>query len=187
MWLGLRSTVARKGRAHGTGMTLVELLVAAAVACAALTAAWPWLWNVTASARKVTGQAQAGSEAARVARVIGQELRLATGLEPVPAGTSPGAALNIRSARMPSAEDSTLIAWDPARGVLWRDTSGSYVADDVRAFSVEHYDAHGDVLAVSTVQTEDGSRMVARVRLRMTLADGRGQDDVVVDFAVGPR
>lgn len=187
MWLGLRSAVSRKGRAGGAGMTLVELLIAAAVAGVALAAAWPLLWNVTASARKVTGQAQAGSEAARVARVIGRELRLATGLEPVPAGTSPGAALNIRSAQTPSGDDSTLIAWDPARRVLWRDASGSYVADDVRAFTVEHFDAHGDVLAESIMQTEDGARRAARVRLSMTLADGRGQDDIVVDFPVGPR
>jgi prepilin-type N-terminal cleavage/methylation domain-containing protein len=170
-------------RAHCAGFTLVEVLVASVAAGVILAAAWGWLWTVAAPARSLQQDAQATSAAAFALRSITRELQQSTGLL-APTACAADRGLLVEHHGLTTALETVPIVWDQGRGVLWRKTSSTYLADGVSRFVVTYYDALGSPLAAAA----PGERLhVARVHIEIALDAGDG--DTVrahVDMALRP-
>lgn len=145
------------------GATLVELLVAAVVAGVVLSAAYGWLWNVGALARTQDDRAQAETIAAAAARTVATDVRAALAVESAAPDRDPSRALVLAHDHPAVARERVTIAWDPARKVLWRNASGTYVADHVTAFSVRYVLDDGRVA--------DGVSLIASDWRRVQLVD----------------
>ncbi len=158
-------------RSHA-GITLVELLVAACVSAVALTGAWGWLWSAGGAARSSAGRAQAATAAAFAVRSVADELGLATSLADLPAGLSPDRALRLEHRHVGVAAETVLVAWDPARGVLWRKTSGTYLADHVERFVVDYFCADGRRLEAADFAAAGWPRAVARITVTIDVTVG---------------
>jgi Prokaryotic N-terminal methylation motif len=145
------------------GVTLVELLVATSVTAVALSGAWAWLWNAGAAAGGEASRAQAATAAAFVVRSVADDLDLAACLSCPPAGMSPDRALCVQHRHDGVAAETVLVAWDPARRVLWRKASGTYLADHVRLFAVDYFRADGQRLVLADFVAADWPQTVSRV------------------------
>ncbi len=81
----------RSGRrglsAPDEGFTLVELLVAAAVAATVLSAAYGWLWNVAALAERTDDRAQAATLAAAASRAVAADVHACLRVGEPPSGS----------------------------------------------------------------------------------------------------
>ena len=154
------------------GVTLVELLVAACVTAIALSGAWSWLWNTGGAARSAAGRAQAATAAAFAVRSVADDLALATALFRPPAGMSPDRALCMEHRHDGVAVETVLVAWDPARRVLWRKAPGTYLADHVERFAVDYYRADGRRLGAADFAMPGWPRTVARVAVTSEVTVG---------------
>jgi len=170
---GVVAAPARHGRMRSrAGVTLVELLVAACVTAVALTGAWAWLWNAGGTARGATGRAQAATAAAFAVRTVADELGLATCLCCPPAGMSPDRALCVEHRHDGAAVESVLVAWDPARHVLWRKAPGMYLADHVESFAVDYFRADGQRLAAADFAAAGWPQTVALITVTADVTVG---------------
>lgn len=155
-------------------VTLVELLVAVCVASVALVGAWAWLWSAGGAARGAAGRAQAATAAAFAVRSIADDLGLATSLSCPPAGTSPDQALRMEHRHAGVVAETVLVAWNPARRVLWRKAPGTYLADHVERFAVAYFRADGRRLGPADFADAGWPRAVARVTVTVDVTvDGR--------------
>ncbi|MEI6451459.1 MAG: hypothetical protein WCP98_16155 [Actinomycetes bacterium] len=161
-----------RGMRSRAGVTLVELLVAACVTAVALTGAWGWLWSAGGAARSSAGRAQAATAAAFAVRTIADELGLATALIRPPVGMSPDRALSMEHRHDGVAVETVLVAWDPARRVLWRKTSGTYLADHVELFAVDYFSADGRRLSAADFAAAGWPRAVARIAVTVEVTVG---------------
>ena len=143
------------------GFTLVELLVATVVAAVVLSAAYGWLWSVGALARVHDDRAQAETVAAAAVRAVTGDVRASMAVaSPAPAH-DPGRALTLVHDHISTAREAVTIAWDPARRVLWRNASGTYVADHVTEFSVEYDLGDGRLVTARALAAADWSTVRA--------------------------
>lgn len=130
------------------GYSLVELLLAAAIAGAMLTAAWSWCWSLRQTTVRANAAGEARSGVAFARRFTEAELRQAAAV--VSSDDEPSSRLGIAFA-LPDAADgsSTVVAYrfDAGRGVVWRKAPGSYLADGVVGFAVRYYDVAGEEVA----------------------------------------
>ena len=154
------------------GVTLVELLVAACVTAIALSGAWSWLWNTGGAASSAAGRAQAATAAAFAVRSVADELGLATALFRPPAGMSPDRAICMEHRHDGVAVETVLVAWDPARRVLWRKAPGMYLADHVERFAVDYFRADGGRLGAADFAAAGWPRTVARIAVSVDVAVG---------------
>jgi type II secretory pathway component PulJ len=154
------------------GVTLVELLVAACVTAMALSGAWAWLWSAGGAAKASAGRAQAATAAAFAVRSLADELGLATALIRPPVGMSPDRALCIEHRHDGVAAETVLVAWDPARRVLWRKTSGTYLADHVERFAVAYFRADGQPLRPADFAAAGWPQTVARIAFTIDVTVG---------------
>gem|GEM_PF-977526 len=170
---GVVGTQAGLGRMRSrAGVTLVELLVAACVSAVALTGAWGWLWSTGGVARGAAGRAQAATAAAFAVRSVADELGLATSLCCPPAGMSPDRALCMEHRHDGVAAETVLVAWDPARLVLWRKAPGTYLADHVERFAVDYFRADGRRLGPADFAAAGWPRTVARIVVTVDVTVG---------------
>ena len=139
---GMTATVGHV-RPAGRGFSLMELLVAAAVAGVVLAAAFGWLWSLAAVAARTDDRAQAATIAAACVRGIAWKVRQAVGVAPPPSGRHPARALALLHHHPGSAAEDVLVVWDPSRRVVWRNASGTYLADHVAALRVAYLLADG--------------------------------------------
>ena len=156
---------------RSAGFTLVELLVAAAIIGVVLVAAFGWLWNVAAVAAKADDRAQAATIAAACTRAVACDVGAALAVVPPPSGRQPARTLALLHDRPEVAGDDVLVVWDPSRRVVWRNASGTYIADHVAAFAVAYVLADGSLVAgehMGVVQWPD----VHGVRIDLTVAVG---------------
>ena len=167
------------------GFMLVELLVAAVVAATILTAAFAWLWNVAALAGGADDRAQADTLVAAVSRAVAADLHAAVGVAEPPIGRDPSRSLTLVHDHAASAAETVLVVWDPARGVVWRNASGTYVSDHITQFDVAYVLADGSLV--------DGERMgpadwasVRAARVLVTAAVGSVTVRRSVEASVGP-
>jgi prepilin-type N-terminal cleavage/methylation domain-containing protein len=142
-------------------MTLVELLVATVIVSVVLSAAYGWLWNVSSLARSQDDRAQAGTIAAAAARILAEDIRAALAVAPAPAGRDPSRSLLLLHDHVDVAPEPVLIVWDPARGVLWRNASGTYVADHVSSLRLQLLLRDGRFLDPAAMATADWRDVVA--------------------------
>ena len=118
----------------GAGFTLVEVLVAAAVTGVVLAASYGWLWSVAALARRTDDRVQATTLADAAVRGIEGDVHASVGVAPPPAGRDAALSLALVHHHPGMAPESLLIVWDAARRVVWRNASGTYIADHVGSF-----------------------------------------------------
>ena len=164
----------RGGMRSHAGVTLVELLVATCVTAVALSGAWAWLWSAGGAASGAAGRAQAATAAAFAVRSVADELGLATGLSCPPAGMSPDRVLCMKHRHEGVAVETVLVAWDPARRVLWRKAPGTYLADHVERFAVDYFRADGRRLGAADFAAAGWPRTVARVTVTVdVMVSGR--------------
>ncbi|NLE21540.1 MAG: type II secretion system protein [Actinobacteria bacterium] len=133
------------------GFTLIELLIAAAVTGTVLAATFGWLWNVAAVAHRADDRAQATTIAAACTRAVMRDVAAAVAVGP-PTGQHPARALALRHDRPDVAEEHVLVVWDPSRGVLWRNASGTYLGDHVTGFAVAYVMDDGGLVAGGDMQ-----------------------------------
>ena len=169
---GVASQARRARMRSRAGVTLVELLVATCVTAVALTGAWAWLWNAGAAANGSAGRAQAATAAAFAVRSVADELGLATALVRPPAGLSPDRAVCVEHRHDGVAVETVLLAWDPARRVLWRKAPGSYLADHVERFAVDYFGADGRRLGAADFAAAGWPQTVARIVVTVEVAVG---------------
>ena len=65
-----------------------------------------------------------------------------------------------------------LVAWDPARRVLWRKAPGTYLADHVERFAVDYFCADGRRLGAVDFAVAGWPRAVARIAVTVDVTVG---------------
>jgi type II secretory pathway pseudopilin PulG len=168
----------------GGGMTLAEILVAVSVSAIVLGAAWPWLWAAGSTARRVDGRAQAATAAAFAARSLAADAELSISLLRPPSGRTPAGCLCMLHLHPGAAPETILVVWDPVRRVLWRKTSGTYLADHVDSFSLEYFRADGRILGQADLDDAEWTRSVARLRISVGVSSPGGMATAVRDVAL---
>lgn len=186
---GLRSEDRRRDRRvrrarSGCGVTMMELLVAVSVSTIVLGAAWPWLWVAGGTARRVDGRTQAETAAAFAARSLVADVELATALLRPPGGRSPAECICLLHRHPGEAPETMLVVWDPARRVLWRKASGSYLADHVESFSLEYFGADGRALERADLDDPKWPGLVARLRISIGVSHPGGKATAIRDVAL---
>ncbi|MFA4964187.1 MAG: prepilin-type N-terminal cleavage/methylation domain-containing protein [Thermoleophilia bacterium] len=169
---------------HAGGVTLVELLVALTVATITLAGAWSWLWTAAEASRAAHARGQAATVAAAAVRAVGADLQLATALLPPPGGVPAQRSLRLLHRHRGEADETVQIVWDPARGVLWRNAPGTYLADHVADFRVEYLDALGRALTAEELQGGGWTRRVARLRVTVEVTVGRASSSAAYDVVL---
>jgi hypothetical protein len=169
------------------GVSLVELLVATVVAAITLCGAWAWMWNAGDASSSTVSRARAATAAAFAARCISDDLDQSTALQVPPSAYGPRRALNLVHVHRSAVPESVLIVWDPSRHVLWRKTSGTYLADHVTRFAVTYYDEGGGVLSPSDLEMPAWPGRVARVAVEIVVAAGSESAQAACDVTLGQR
>ncbi len=182
---GRRSAVSRRALRESRGVTLIELLVATAIAAVVLASAWAWLWNIAAVAARTDADAQARTAAVAAARAVARDVRRATAVARPSSGRDPSLTLELRHDRLDRAAEVVVIAWNPSRRVLWRNAPGTYLSDGVTVFSVAYETADGRVLGGREMQTADWGD-VRLVSFALTVEVGGQSADCRTDVMVGP-
>jgi len=128
------------------GFSLVELLVAVAVAGVVLAAGWAWCWSMSGSSAAACARLDAASSVAFTRRLTTAELGECLGL--VAASSGRCSATSIAFVVPASDGDTELVTYvfDPARRVLWRKSPSAHLAEGVDAFAVVYRDADSQVL-----------------------------------------
>ncbi len=175
----------RRARLEGGGFTLVELLVGASIAAVVLSAAYAWLWNVAALADRADDRAQAATVAAAVSRTVAADVHACVRVVEPPPGRDPSRSLALVHDHVAVAAEAVLIVWDPARGVVWRNASGTYVADHISGFAVAYVLADGALVdGAGMSQTDWGVVRAVRVDLAATVGSATARRSV--ETSVGP-
>jgi prepilin-type N-terminal cleavage/methylation domain-containing protein len=149
------------------GFTLVELLIAATVAAIVLGAAYAWLWNVAALADAADDRAQAATSAAAVSRAVARDAHASLRIVEPPPGRDPSCSLALVRIHAGAADETTLVVWDPERGVVWRNASGTYLSDHVTLFAVAYVLADGSLIEGGRMAASDWASIRA-VRITLT-------------------
>lgn len=164
-------TAMRRPRSE-SGLTMLELVVAFAIAAAVLASAWPWCWRATALATAGQREVEASSAVAYGQRTFCADVRRAVALAGPPASpcTSTGVTLALCD---PATGRSFAVtyAYDPGRRVLWRKAAGTYLIENVIACRFSYYDGAGAEVAVPTGGSlaADALDVVRRVELTVTV------------------
>ena len=168
----------RRGR-PATGFSLIELLVATAVAAVLLTAAWAWCWTLCGCCRAGAEGADAASTIAAVRRLTSTELTESLGLVSGAAVScsATGVAFVVPTADAAGTELVTY-GYDAARGVLWRKSPSSHLAESVTAFHVSYLDGRGRPLplAAGAALATDQLALVRAVELTVVVRSGAGAE-----------
>ena len=100
----------------------------------------------------------------------------------VPTACSPERGLLLHHHHPGMAPETIPVVWDPARQVLWRRTSSTYLADHVSRFVVSFFSSSGDVVVAGA----PGARLrdVARVRVEVTVTTAERAETAKADVAV---
>lgn len=127
------------------GFSLIELLVALCVGAGLLAATWSWAWTVAAAGHTTFVRSDALSTLAYARRCIVRDVRACEGVVSSPAPGSGRTLLALGTSA--SSTGAIRYSWDAGRGVLWRSSTSTYVAEGVTTFSIRYFDAHGAELA----------------------------------------
>lgn len=167
-----------EARSRKEAFTLLELLLAATLACAVLAAAWGWLWAVAVAAHEAGKRTDLSSSLAFARRQILRDARAAHGLAAPDGAAGCGAhSLALELGTVPATSDPVQYAVNDSRGVLWRRTPSSHVAEGVTRFDVSYYAADGAEIAPTAGGRVSPSELpkVALVRIAVALESGRAE------------
>ena len=168
---GLRPQTSRDRRPNARGFSLIELLVATAMIAVVLAAAYGWVWSVGSLAGTTDDRVQASTVAAALARSVAEDVGGAVMVVPPAAGRDSGSSLAVMRDGVDRASEDIVIVWDPARRVVWRNASGTYVADHVQDFSVGFVLADGRSVSGAAMGSADW-RSVRAVRVGLAVEVG---------------
>lgn len=169
-----RHARSQDARAGSSGVTLIELLVAACVSAVTLAAAWSFVWNAGGTAGAVRARAHAVTAGAYALRVVGDDLTQAVRMLPTPAGRAPSESFAVLHRHPGQAPETVTVVWDGSRGVLWRKAAGTYLADRVGAFKVRYFAGDGEELTGASLLEPDWITRVARLEVMVGIAmEGR--------------
>jgi len=131
----------REAQRCQAGFSLLELLVATAIAGVVLAGGWAWCWSVSSSCAAGAERLDAASSLAFARRLSANELRGSEGLVATSGAGCTATAISfiVPAASGPAPELITYV-WDAGRRVLWRKAPGSHVAEGVDSFSVSYFD-----------------------------------------------
>lgn len=174
----------RRSRALEAAFTLMELLVGAAVAATVLSAAYGWLWNVAAAAGRADDRAQATTLADAVARAVVADVH-ASVRAGEPAGHDPSRSLALVHDHVGIPAEAVLIVWDPGRAVVWRNASGTYLADHITRFSLAFALDGGRLIQGAGMSSADWADVRA-VRVDLAATVGSATVRRCVEARVGP-
>lgn len=160
-------------------------MVATAIAGLVLSAAYSWLWNVAALAARTDDDVQTATVAGALARALAADVRAAVGVTVPPAGRDPARSLALAHDHVDTAREAVLVVWDPGRRVVWRNASGTYLADHVTRFEVMYGLSDGRLVAGGTMTAQDW-RFVRRVRVELAVTVGSAVVSRGVEANVGP-
>jgi prepilin-type N-terminal cleavage/methylation domain-containing protein len=155
------TTLPATPRWRESGLTLIELLVAMAVVSVVLSAAYGWVWSVGSLARTQDDRAQARTVVAAAARSVADDLRASVGVAVPPAGRDPSRSLLLVHHHVDTSPEQVLVVWDPARQVLWRNTSSTYIADRISLVRLVCLLADGLQVPSGSMGADDWGRVVA--------------------------
>jgi prepilin-type N-terminal cleavage/methylation domain-containing protein len=172
-------------RQADAAFSLVELLVASVIAGIVLSASLGWVWSVAVLARADDDRAQAATLAAAASRAVIADVRAAVGVGQPPAGRDPVLSLFLVHDHPGAAAEEVLIVWDPARRVLWRNASGTYLADHVSHFAV-CYDLGGGQRVDAASMSGADWQAVRTVQVQVTTVVGSATESRTLEIAVGP-
>jgi prepilin-type N-terminal cleavage/methylation domain-containing protein len=156
---------------RSSGFSLVELLVATAIVAVVLAAAYGWVWSVGSLAGTTDDRVQASTIAAALTRSLAEDVAGAVEVAAPATGRDPGTSLAVVHDGVDDASEEVLFVWDPARGVVWRNASGTYVADRVREFSVGYVFGDGRSVEGAAMGVVDW-RSVRAVRVALAVEVG---------------
>ena len=164
----MTSAPGRRRRLPGAGFSLVELLVATAIATVVLAGGWAWCWTVSGSCAVGSERFDARSSLAFAKRLTANELGQCIGLVTLPDArcSATSIAFIVPSGHGPTTELVTYV-WDAAHRVLWRKASSSHLAEGVEDFSIVYFDDQGRALPLAADGTLPGAdfALVRRVEL----------------------
>jgi hypothetical protein len=162
----------------------VELLLGAAIAAVVLSAAYGWLWNLASMAGRTDDRAQAATLIAAASRAIAADFHTCLGVEEPPSGRDASRAIALVHDRVDSAAETVLIVWDPGRGVLWRNASGTYLADHVTHFSVAYVLTDGSPVPGAVMSSSDWAAVRSvRVDLAVTVGSAMVRRSIMTSVA----
>lgn len=153
------------------GFSLVELLVATAILGVVLAAAYGWVWSVGSLAESTDGRVQACTIASALMRSVAEDVGGAVEVAEPVAGRDPAGSLAVVHDRTDETAEDILIVWDPARRVVWRNASGTYVADHILGFRVGFVLGDGRTVDGAVMGAADW-RNVRAVRLALAVEVG---------------
>jgi prepilin-type N-terminal cleavage/methylation domain-containing protein len=176
---------AASGRSRsGAGFTLVEVLVAAVVTGVVLAASYGWLWSVGALARSTDDRVQATTLADAAVRTVQGDVHASIGVAPPPAGRDVALSLALIHNHPGRASEGLLFVWDAARRVVWRNASGTYIADHISSFGVGYRLRDGRVVQAAAMMTGDWT-VVTAVRVQLTTTVGAAVESRRFETPVG--
>jgi prepilin-type N-terminal cleavage/methylation domain-containing protein len=147
---------AASGRSRsGAGFTLVEVLVAAVVTGVVLAASYGWLWSVAALARRTDDRVQATTLADAAVRGVEGDVRASVGVVPPPSSRVAARSLALIHHHPGMAPESPLVVWDASRRVVWRNASGTYIADHISSFGISYRLRDGRVVPAADMTAGD--------------------------------
>jgi len=134
----------RSARRVPWGMTLVELLVAVCLASLLLMGAWPWCWTMVQASHQTAQRAEAESSLAFAGRLFTSEARRAVALGDGAGGGCGSSSVTLQTFDAVTGQTQAVTyRYDPARRVLWRKASGSYVAERLSSCDFTYFGADG--------------------------------------------
>ena len=116
---------------------------------------------------------------------MGGDVRAAVGVRQPPAGRDPARSLSLAHDHVDVAPEDVLIVWDPARAVVWRNASGTYIADHITGFTVVYGLADGRWLSGAEMTAPDWSS-VRRLRVELAATVGSATVSRSLEMKVGP-
>jgi len=155
--------------------SLVELLVAVALAGVVSCAGWAWCWSSTGVCARSGDRLDAQSSLAFVRRITTAELHVASCLVNSPSCSCTGHSI---VCAVPAADGRSLqlvsYVWDEHRGVVWRKASGSHLVEGAIRFDVAYRDdANGNIVCGPDGRlTTAGLAAVRRVDFALTVIVG---------------
>ena len=170
------------------GFSLVELLIATAIAGVVLAAGWAWCWSASGTCAAGAERLDAGSSLAFARRLSTTELRQCLALSD---SSGPGCSATAISFTVPveTGTGSELITyvWDAERHVLWRKAPGSHVAEGVDSFSITYLDDHDQPLPLAAGALLPAAEL-AQVRMVVFSATvSCGRQTVAASWSISPR